>query len=562
MKMLNILKSKDYTDEPLQLLITKNYSKFANIVESPEDLIEGLTTIVYGYDTARNYWPNDLHPLEREIFPKVYWIPNRKKLTFYTDDIALDYCVISEIEKFLYYVDMSIDPVFDGFNVDSFIESMEHRSPLIHTGKYEIYLAVFGDEKMVYSIKKDALKYIGIDPSEFINKVIDSCDGCYVLESDEYDFCMRGIDSSHILYMVDMIQALTGRLETPDDVCNAFSPMYITKGQLLSYYMESHLQALIKYGNQVGVDTYSRIVSSSIAEQILGECSVFIDVPKLQALNRIPKSGDKDRFKFMRKAIEGDGYISSKYYSRDKRTFRIFPAKKELNLINLSSEDVLKSMRSRYKSGKIVCMDYSNFEYSIMRGIFEELTDTPADLHQWAADLFDTTRDSVKAMNHAMVYGSTEDIRLMIRRVRELVEKSSNNNNNGEEYINTIFKIRGMIKDYTNGLVDGYKKNGYVLNHYGRKIYPKNEDSIFNNIIQSNGSEVMVDALISLWEKSKREKWNILFQRFDAIYFDFSSEALLEGRVDEVKKIMEGVNDNYDLSVSIKMGDSVYKLKE
>ena len=197
-----------------------------------------------------------------------------------------------------------------------------------------------------------------------------------------------------------------------------------------------------------------------------------------------------------------------------------------------------------------------------MRGIFEELTDTPADLHQWAADLFDTTRDSVKAMNHAMVYGSTEDIRLMIRRVRELVEKSSNNNNNGEEYINTIFKIRGMIKDYTNGLVDGYKKNGYVLNHYGRKIYPKNEDSIFNNIIQSNGSEVMVDALISLWEKSKREKWNILFQRFDAIYFDFSSEALLEGRVDEVKKIMEGVNDNYDLSASIKMGDSVYKLKE
>jgi len=299
--------------------------------------------------------------------------------------------------------------------------------------------------------------------------------------------------------------------------------------------------------------TYDRLIDTARAEKILSNSTIHVDMDKLRAYV-LTHRRDKEAWRFLRLSAEGNGYLTCQWYGRDKRTYRIYPKKGEPQLTTLSNVGILSSFTSRHQSGKIVCIDYNQFEYSIIRCLLD-LKDAPIDIHSWAADVLSMPRDVCKILNNAILYGSNDDVQRRAKDLYERVERKG-----VEKYLRMIIQIRSKIDTFILDKKDSFIRNGYIINGYGRRIYPKNNSSIFNNLIQCVGSEIMIDTIINL-NSVNSNSWNIMFQRFDAIYFDFSEKALKD-ELDEVKKIIVGSNKDIDLSATISIGDSVATLKE
>ena len=454
------------------------------------------------------------------------------------------------MKKFLGCKSISIDPIFDDIDLDKFIEDLPNEL-LVHNGKYEIYiLTIKNEETIVYSMKKETLRYMDICSDQFFYKIIDSKKIVYVMSTDEYDlFRLYGvtfdITKKDPIFIVDYIHSICGELITPKDIISKFEPVYISKQELLVYFFKLFIT---RYTGLYYKD-YDRLIKSAKAEQLLNDANIFVDMNKLTSYS-LANPHDSEVKKFLNKVIEGNGFVSSKYYSRDKRTFRIFPKRGELNFITLNNKFILDSMVSRYGGGKIICLDYSNYEYSILMSMLK--LDLPKDFHLFAANKLNVDREKAKKINFSMLYGRDTD-----------VDKLMNNNTIkwNSEYLDMIFTIRRGIKELINNQVKQYEKCGYVKTGYGRKIYPKDEASILNNIIQSTGVDLLLDVLVALKLLSRKKDWNILFQRFDSIYFDFSPDAIKED-LPKVMSFMVEFNESFNLTVNCRMGESVFKLKE
>lgn len=301
--------------------------------------------------------------------------------------------------------------------------------------------------------------------------------------------------------------------------------------------------------------TYDRLIATAKAEQILSRELVHVDVNTLRAHVLLNRS-DKEVYRWLKLAVEGGGYVKCSWYGRDKRTYRIYPRKGELPFTNVAHPIILKSLNSRYDDGKIVCIDYSNHEYRIFTELFN-IKNVPKDIHAYASDLLGISRDDVKILNNAMIYGSDDDMKTRAKSVYEASDEKS-----AREYLTLVLKLRSKMKEFTEDNLELFINNKYIFNHYGRKVYPKNESSIFNNVIQSVGSEILIDAILALDKLSRGKKWNVIFQRFDSVYFDFSKEALLGNDLDEVYNTMIGVNPDIDLSAKISIGDNMENMKE
>jgi len=129
------------------------------------------------------------------------------------------------------------------------------------------------------------------------------------------------------------------------------------------------------------------------------------------------------------------------------------------------------------------------------------------------------------------------------------------------EYVKFILTMREKISEFIKPHLDSYREFGYVINPYGRKIYPKSEDVIFNNIAQSIGSEILIDCIVKLNSFIQKKRINILFQRFDSVYFDFDKENLYN-HLEDIYNIMCNINPDIELKAKINVGTSVGTLKE
>lgn len=231
-KVCNIISPDGYEDSTLTKL-SKNTFVFS--CNDQKNLISGIPTLWYGYKFAVDKFGRAKIDMMKEgkFDDQQYWCYNDQ-------EIASDYAesfVFDCVTRFLNHIDDGIDPVFEDFDMDSFISGLGEY-PLIHNGKYELYFGEYTNsgDILISSMKKDALKYINIDPVELFYTIIDELEGrCMVVSTDEFD--LFEVDYEPV-FIVDYIQSKIGSPITPERLIKSFYPRYITKGELLTYYMK------------------------------------------------------------------------------------------------------------------------------------------------------------------------------------------------------------------------------------------------------------------------------------------------------------------------------------
>lgn len=310
------------------------------------------------------------------------------------------------------------------------------------------------------------------------------------------------------------------------------------------------------------VTTYKRLIRSAQAEQILSKSKVYLDIPKLRP-HIIGSGVDKtsELYRYLKYASQHGSYISTEYNSKQKTTARMFTKKGNLNLITLSDDRILSALRSRYDEGYILCLDYNNFEPSIIRCEIGDVM--PESIHDWAVDLFHSDklpRKVIKLYNMQLLY-STDFVFMVSKLSSVLKDEYECDDFDILEYVERLASIREFIADYVALQSESFENAGFITNSYGRKIYPRDKNNIFNNAIQSIGSEILVEAIIALNDYTQDKEMHLLFHRFDSLYIDISKVALYK-HLSKIKGIMEGVNQNVNLTVGISVGKNITDLKE
>lgn len=301
--------------------------------------------------------------------------------------------------------------------------------------------------------------------------------------------------------------------------------------------------------------SYDRLIRSALAEQILNKAKIRVNTPMIKALvENTPRTNPfyHEYVMYHKAAQASNGYISTQYYSRDKVTGRMFTERGHLNLINLSDQTLKSAIISRYKNGSVVCIDFSTFEFTIIAAILKEYDcEIPHDVHTYVATLLNCTRDEAKKYNGIVFYGTNEN-------VVGLCESLETSSDEWLEYVGNVRRVIDIhMEKYSN-----YEECGYVVNPYGRKLFPKSTDTIFNSVIQSTGSDILIETIISLDSLLKNKKAEILFHRFDSVYFDFSRPELYES-LQHVNANMQNValDKGMAFETSISLGGDFGHLK-
>lgn len=308
------------------------------------------------------------------------------------------------------------------------------------------------------------------------------------------------------------------------------------------------------------VSHYKRLVRSIEAEQILSRCTIRINVDTLRPHiigNNVDKNSDP--YRYMKNASAGGGFVQTEYSSLDKVTARMFTKKGCLNLITLSNKAVMKSMDSRFPKGKIVCLDYKAYEPSIIRSILGDVM--PEDIHKWATDtLMVVPRGVVKLINMQCLYAKNFET-MIGRHAETLVCEHGCDPDDVLEYVKRMDSIHLAVEEYLTPLREQFDQAGYITNKYGRKVFPKDRTAIFNTVIQSIGSEIIIEAIINLSDTLKGKEAVLLFHRFDALYFDMGRDALIR-HLGKIIKTMESADESVALKVGIQLGDTLASLEE
>lgn len=287
---------------------------------------------------------------------------------------------------------------------------------------------------------------------------------------------------------------------------------------------------------------YDRLIAASKAEQILAKKKIGINIPFLLMTMKSRPSEEKNKYYLNGK---DRGYIQTKYRSKDKITGRMFTAPGNLNLINLSDPDIKESIVSKHDDkGCIVEIDYNAFEPTIMQKLIGY--EFQKDVHDLVSETLDINRNDAKKINNAYFYGMGRGGLIELVGVHMM------------KTFDLIMKNFEEAKDnYLIPHIESYEKNGYVVNPYGRKIYPRNKNNIFNNIIQSTGSDILIDLIINLEEN--HSKFDVIFHRFDSLFFDFKKSNIYLD-LNELIKII--TTNEYNLTISISIGKNLNNLKK
>ncbi len=240
MKLMTIVVPDNNYDYSIDQIYS---NELINVVNESDYKGSSLPTLIYTHKLAKRLYPDITFSIldeGGEIEVGVRWC-------FGSEEKRSDYIfkyIDRVVEDYLFYIDNGIDPVFDDYDIETFIGSL-CPYPLIHNGKYEIYFVeMLKDNRVVVSsLKKDAMIYVGYDPDEFFYTAIEMLDGeCFVLSTDEFDFDMT---HSIPLFVIDFIQAKSGDVLTIDKLKDRL-PM--TKGSILTYYMKlAHYHNIIPF---------------------------------------------------------------------------------------------------------------------------------------------------------------------------------------------------------------------------------------------------------------------------------------------------------------------------
>lgn len=158
-----------------------NVSEYFNVVDSMSDIIDGLPTLIVGFDYVNQHYP-DFDIMEREVEPNLYWIfkkiENRDEfengLTWFTQKIFYD------LFKTLDYV--YVDFMLYGKSTIKKIIRKIYSIDVRISYQYKDMIYIYGDN-LIFGIDLRLLRYMEIDV-EHIRKKIQLKSHLFLSEKD------------------------------------------------------------------------------------------------------------------------------------------------------------------------------------------------------------------------------------------------------------------------------------------------------------------------------------------------------------------------------------------
>jgi hypothetical protein len=498
---------------------------------NPEDWDSPV--LIYGYGLAKelydsisigSYEISEFHRWtfnEFESKPDVYieeWIRDTADLFFQYDSVVGEY----------------------GDELDAQIADLSP-TPFIFVGNHEVYICDH-NERTVISWTHEEISYrLDTDPYSFTEELINLMfkhDKVVVAWSPEN---IKSIDHDYmkiITYITDRIYTVSSLWLTKEDVVKLFKPIRkLTTPEFMIYAS----RAPQLYEEVDGKDYLRRVLSGEL-DQFFSRAQIYIDRDKLLAkIKQRNTSGvDAKALEKLYSGLDTNNTVQIPYCSRNKVTARMFPTGGVINPVNVSDRDILECITSRFDGGFIASFDFKQFEPRIIMHLLE--VPAAGDIHQTAAGLLDTDRESAKKLNNMILYGAGEAA--LLAEFRDLGIEPDH----ADRYLQMMSPIVERLNHVQAVLLEHYIANGFYRNPFGRIIRPRNENGVFNNYIQTTASDMFNEAS---WKAFKllRDKHSELFMhRFDALYADIHpGEADL---VDEIADTMRNLQIQFDVQIS------------
>ncbi len=213
------------------------------------------------------------------------------------------------------------------------------------------------------------------------------------------------------------------------------------------------------------------------------------------------------------------------------------PNLQNIPIKSLDGKEIRRSFVAE-KNNVLISADYNQIEMRILADMadvkeLKKAFKNNQDIHSLtASQVFDlpinkvseSQRRKAKAINFGIIYGITQ---------YGLAKQISVSKNDAQEFINSYFKKFPEIKDYMNTTVKSCRKQGYVTNIFGRRIYlrginDKNfsvrsfqERAAINAPIQGSAADIIRLAMINIDNiLEKKIKAKMLLQIHDELIFE------------------------------------------
>jgi hypothetical protein len=147
-----------------------NVSQEFNVVESMDNIIHGLPTLILGFDYVNKHYP-DFDVMDRKLGENLYWTVKRtEKRDKYEEDLSWFVTkVLTDLISEISYV--FVDPIqYNSRTIRKVIRkfhSMENKITYQNGQMLYIYA-----EKIIFGIDLKLLKYIGLDYNKIKEKII------------------------------------------------------------------------------------------------------------------------------------------------------------------------------------------------------------------------------------------------------------------------------------------------------------------------------------------------------------------------------------------------------
>jgi len=147
-----------------------NVSQEFNVVESMDNIIHGLPTLILGFDYVNKHYP-DFDVMDRKLGENLYWTVKRtEKRDKYEEDLSWFVTkVLTDLISEISYV--FVDPIqYNSRTIRKVIRkfhSMENKVTYQNGQMLYIYA-----EKIIFGVDLKLLKYIGLDYNKIKEKII------------------------------------------------------------------------------------------------------------------------------------------------------------------------------------------------------------------------------------------------------------------------------------------------------------------------------------------------------------------------------------------------------
>ena len=140
-----------------------------NVVTSLDNIIQGLPTLIVGFDVVNKKYP-DFNILSKQLSPNLFWTVKRteKRDKFEEDLTWFMAYAYQEFVKELKYV--FVDPIqYELFSIKKILKKMNSlNNPVSYSNGRMVY--VYGDN-FTFGIDLKLMKFVGINPDKIISKI-------------------------------------------------------------------------------------------------------------------------------------------------------------------------------------------------------------------------------------------------------------------------------------------------------------------------------------------------------------------------------------------------------